>query len=309
MHSVSPYLFRCYNKELDGKKDQRYSTLDNIGRHDLYIILKEFISKLTDVYRILEDEKQVYRFTDMVFDDQQREISGWFNVGAYGIKSEIINVQTGAVDFEKAQNNAEIIKHYVHFFIPRGVNEAMAFMHSYRGVGIKTLFYNLFSSYFTNVTRLVIQMNPLAYDNAVMAWLDATAKEVKLTRFVGLQDIADQIRKLGHHEQELVIRAPRNGDLGKLRDYISGGSEKLSAVEFIEEYGAQVKTVVEMGGKRRTFSVGRNRANPLCEIEVPDEVMLVEGVPELTSIKIWVREIVTEYAIEMYRGFKIRVPT
>ncbi|MEO3682294.1 hypothetical protein ABHN84_08285 [Shewanella vesiculosa] len=307
MHSVSPYLFRCYNKELRGRQDQRYSTLDNIGPHDLYLLLERFITRNSGTYKILEETKQVYQFSDMNYDPNKREISGWFNVGSYGIKTEIINVDTGDVDFEKAQNNAEIIRHYVHFFVPRGFNEAMAFMHAYRGIGIKTLFYSLFSNYFQQITHLVIQMNPLAYDNAVNAWLDATAKEIRLTKFVGLTDIADQVQQLGHHEQELIIKPPRNNGLGKLRDYMTPGSERLAAIEIIGEYGSQIKTVVEINGKKKTFSIGRHSSTPLCEIELSEDVILIEGVPQFDSICNWVKGIIIEYSVTMYPGLNIEV--
>ncbi|GAB1619975.1 hypothetical protein AAOGI_00250 [Agarivorans albus] len=307
MHAISPYLFRCYNKELEGRSDQRYSSLDNIGTKDLYVLLKDFINVNCNAYKIVEDTKQVFQFSGAEFDDNNREITAWFNVGSYGIKTEIINVETGEVDFEKAQNNAEIIRHYVHFFIPRGFNEAMAFLHSYRGIGVKTLFHKLFSNYFQDKTRLVLQMNPLAYDNAVNAWLDATAKEVKLTKFVGLNDIADQVGQLGHSEQELIIKPPRRGNLGRLRDYLTQGSRQLAAIEVIGDYGSQVKTVVELDGKRRTFCVGRNNSNALCEIELDEDVILEEGVPEFNSFRSWVRQIVREYAVRMYPGLELEV--
>ncbi|SFT64827.1 hypothetical protein SAMN04487870_1237 [Pseudoalteromonas sp. DSM 26666] len=307
MHAVAPYLFRCFNRELEGRVEQRYSTLDNLGDKDLFFILRDFLQGNTGAYKIIEETKQVYQFDELQINEQTREIYGWFNVGTYGMKTDIINVATGVVDFEKAKNNAEIIKHYVHYFIPRGFNEAMAFMHSYRGDGVKTLFYNLFLQYFKAQTDLVIQMNPLAYDNAVNAWLDATAKEVKLTKFVGLNDIADQVRLLGHGEQELIIKPPRRGSMGRLRDYLNLDSPHRQAVEIMGEYGAQVKTVVEMNGKRRTFNVGRNKTNALCEIEVDEEVVGDDGVPDFVRINAWVKEIITEYSRTMYPGINIRV--
>jgi hypothetical protein len=281
--------------------------LDNLGDKDLFYLLRDFLQANTGAYKIVEESKQVYQFDDLQINEERREIYGWFNVGAYGMKTDIINVATGEVDFEKAKDNAEIIKHYVHYFIPRGFNEAMAFMHSYRWVGVKTLFYTLFSQYFRDMTGLVIQMNPLAYDNAVNAWLDATAKEVKLTKFVGLNDIADQVRLLGHGEQELIIKPPRRGGMGRLRDYLNPDSPHRQAVEIMGGFGAQVKTVVEMDGKRRTFNVGRNRTSALCEIEVEEDIVGDDGVPDFQRINAWVREIVAEYARTMYPGLNVRV--
>lgn len=307
MHAVAPYLFRCFNNGLEGRIEERYSTLDNLGDKDLFYLLRDFLQANTGGYTVVKESQQVYKFDDLQINEDRREICGWFNVGTYGIKTDIINVDTGDVDFEKAKDNAEIIKHYVHYFIPRGFNEAMAFMHSYRGVGVKTLFYKLFSQYFRDITGLVIQMNPLAYDNAVNAWLDATAKEVKLTKFVGLNDIADQVRLLGHGEQELIIKPPRTGGMGRLRDYLNPNSLHRQAVEIMGDYGAQVKTVVQMNGKRRTFNVGRNRTSALCEIEVEENIVGEDGVPDFQRINTWVREIVAEYAHTMYPGVNVRV--
>lgn len=308
MHSLAPYSFRCYNKDLEGKREQRYSTLDRIGQYDLFNILKIFIRNNSSSYQIKDDTRQVYQFSDITVNEKTREIYGWFNVGYYGIKTDIIDIETGKVDFEKAQNNAEIIKHYMHFYIPKGVNEAMAFLHSYRGNGIKTLFFVLFSTYFKNITKLNLQMNPLAYDKAINAWLDAPAKEVKLTKFVGLKDAADQIRKLGHNEQELIIKPPRKGTLGKLRDYLTRGNDRLQAVEVLSEFGSQVKTVVELNGKKRTFCVGNRSTNTVCEIEIDETVVLDNGVPILDSMTWWVRQISREYAQIMYAGMNLEVP-
>ncbi|SGZ07295.1 Putative uncharacterized protein [Moritella viscosa] len=306
MHSISPYLLRCYNKDNGGRTDQRYSTLDRIGQHDLFYLLQAFIEVNTQLYTIVDDEKLVYLFSNMVFDEQTREIYGWFNVGNYGIKTDIINVDTGNVDFKKAQNNAEIIKHYVHFFIPQGFNEAMAFMHSFRGNGVKTIFHTLFSNYFKEMTELTLQMNPLAYNKAMDAWLNGEAKEVRLIKFAGLPDIADQLRELGHHEQELVIKPKRNLSLGKLKDYLTPNSPQLTAVEVLSEFATQIKTVVEIEGKRRTFCIGKKSSNTVCEIELDDTVILNEGVPEFSSMYLWVGEIITEYTVTLYPGINIR---
>lgn len=169
LHSLSPYSFRCYNGDLEGKRDQRYSHLDKIGQYDLFSLIEMFIEKRSGEYNIIEDSRQVYRFSDMKLDKKKREIYCWFNVGNYGMKTDIIDIKTGKVSYEKAEDNAEIIKHYVHFCIPKGVNEGMAFLHAYRGNGIKTLFHTIFSVFFTNTTRLNLQMNPLAYDKAIHA--------------------------------------------------------------------------------------------------------------------------------------------
>lgn len=113
----------------------------------------------------------------------------------------------------------------------------------------------LFSDYFKRVTNLVIQMNPLAYDKAIEKWMDAITKEIKVTKFHGITDVAEQAKKLGHNEQELIIKPPRNAGLGRLRDYFSRGSEQYQLVEVLKEYGETVKTVVELDNGRKELFI------------------------------------------------------
>ncbi|EAA9217168.1 hypothetical protein EAP12_14085 [Salmonella enterica] len=306
MHALAPYLFRCYNP--NAAREQRYSALSNIRDLDLLDILYDFIQQYNAGYILSEETKQVFRFNEIVRDENNREIYGWFESGYYGTKTDIINIETGDVDFEKTKNNAEIIRYYVHFYIPRDVNEGMAFLHTYRGDGIKTLFMNLFSDYFKRVTNLVIQMNPLAYDKAIEKWMDAIAKEVRVTKFHGVRDVAEQARRLGHNEQELVIKPPRNSGLGRLRDYLSRDSEQYQLVEVLKEYGETVKTVVELGdGRKRTFRIGTNVRGAVCEIIFDKEqVIFNDGMPEITSLNRFVDAVILEYIQLLYRGVAIR---
>ncbi|MCG8612278.1 MAG: hypothetical protein MI864_17285, partial [Pseudomonadales bacterium] len=140
MHSMSPYVIRCFNPAIESnKREDKYCVLNKIGQNDLFNILKAFVSSKSENYQIVEHSQQVYKFSDVVYDEKNRHIWGWFQVGTYGIKTDIINIESGDVDFEKAQNNAEILKHYFHIYIPVGFNESICMMHSYRGHGVKTL--------------------------------------------------------------------------------------------------------------------------------------------------------------------------
>ena len=308
MHTVAPYTIRCFNPAIGAKKiEDNYCVLDKIGDSDLYELLKTFVELYSSNYQIVENSKQVYKFSDITFDGNFRHISGWFQVGAYGIKTDIINIESGEVDFEKAQNNAEILKHYFHIFIPSGFNEAICMMHSYKGHGVKTLFSEIFFPYFNSVTKLNLQMRPLAYEQAIEAWQEANTKELKVTKFVGLTDIADQIKSLGHDEQELIMKPPRKGTLGKLKDYFNKDSEQAQAVEVLSEFGSQVKTVVDLDGKKRTFIVGANAKNSICQIDLDDEVEIKDGIPEIDSIRKWVHQIISDYATSMYPGLKVKV--
>lgn len=307
MHSISPYLIRCFNPAIESKKAKdKYCVLDKIGQHDLYNLLKVFLSAKTENYQLVEDTKQVYKFSELSFNDETRHIYGWFQVGTYGMKTDIINIESGQVDFEKAKNNAEIIKHYLHMYIPAGFNEAICMMHSYRGHGVKTLFTDIFSPYFREATTLNLQLSPLAYEKAIETWQEANTKELKIIKFEGLKDIADQIKNLGHEEQELIMKPPRKGTFGQLKDFFNPNSEQAKIVEVLSELGSQIKTVVELNGKKRTFTVGADALNSVCRIDFDDSVLMQEGAPMIESLNSWILVIINEYVTVMYPGLGVK---
>lgn len=307
MHSISPYLIRCFNPAIEGKVEQRYSNLDKIGQNDLFVLICTFIKNQSGQYQIIEKTKQVYNFSEISIDERYREIYCWFNVGHYGTKTDIIDVTTGKIDYKKTNKNAEIIKHFIKFYIPRNVNEAMCFFHSYRGDGIKTLFSNIFCDYFNEATKLNLQIKPLSYKKAITAWLDAQIKEIRVVKFSGLKDIADQVKHLGHNEQVLSIKPPRKGSFGKFKDYITKDTNEYQMIEVLSDFGSQIKTVVEFEGRKRTFTVGSNASEPIAEIELDDNVILVDGFPELKSIAAWVKEIIKDFNKHIYPGMKMEV--
>jgi hypothetical protein len=305
MHSLSPYLIRCFNPQLSGKNEDKYSVLDKVGQYDTFSLLKNYIESKSEDFSIVEETKQVFRFHQMLIDSDKRIVCGWFQTGHYGIKTDIINISTGKVDFEKAQNNAEIINHFIYFFLPQSFNEGIALLHGLRGNKIKTLFHRLFKEYFKDITKLNFQMNPLSYDKAFKEWQDSNAKEIRLIRFEGFSDIADQIKMLGHEEVEVKLKPPKKSTLGKLKDYFDKDSDQAKAIEVLSPICAQIKTVVELNGKKRTFIVGHSATNSICEIEAPEDLELSHGNPEYNAIKKWCEEISEEFSETMYPGLKV----
>ncbi|TWC15728.1 hypothetical protein FBY06_12291 [Pseudomonas sp. SJZ085] len=309
MHSIAPYSLRCFNPYSDPSKgEDRYAVLDKIGQFDMYQLFKAFIEAQGDKFKIVETTQQVYRFHGMKFYDDKREMVGWFEAGYYGVKNNIIDIETGNVDFEKLQNNAEIIRHYVRFYIPNGFDEGVALLHNYKGNGIKTLLHDLLREHFNKVTKRTFQMNPLAYKKAFKIWEEAVTKEIKLTKFMGMPDITDQLTRLGHKEQQLIVKPPSRGKLGKLKDFFKPGTEEYEVVEFLRPHCAQIKAVAELDGKKRTFTIGRPAEEQICEIIVDeDEVVMVAGNPEPESLHKWCTSLLQEFVGYIYPGLKVKI--
>lgn len=299
MHSISPYSVRCFNQNLLGK--DKYCILNKVGSKDALELLHDFVKSNSTSLLNHQKTKQAYIFSDIKFDGKERKLSGWFNVGSHGMAGEILNIKTGKKDFAKTIDNADMVRHYFQFHFPLNVNEGFCVFHSYRGHGVKTLFSELFSPYFLSQTSLNIQFNPLAYEKAFQAWTDANVKELHVTKFSGLSDVADTAKKLGHYEAKLIIKPEKKGKYwGKFSDFTKKGSESHAMVEYLRGLGSQTKTVVELNGKRRIFVVGPNEENSVCQIELDKTVKMENGVPNFDSIHQWVNDILAEYSKNLY---------
>ncbi|WP_334597472.1 hypothetical protein [Pseudomonas alvandae] len=309
MHAIAPYSIRIFDPNNTAKNiEDRYAILDKVGAHDAFKILADYFNRVDDKFVIVDESKQVYRFKGMKVVPAKRQIAGWFEVGSYGVKNDIIDIKTGKVDYQKTQQNAEIIRHYIRFFVPAGFNEAIAMLHSFKGAGIKTLLHDLLRAEFLKITKLNLQMNPLAYKQAFVAWQKATAKEIRLTRFEGMKDVTDQIKKLGHKEQQLIIKPPSRQSLGQFKDYLNPKSKEYNVVEFLSPMCAHVKVVVELDGKKRTFTIGRPADEQVCEIAIEeDDVVFIAGNPDGNSLHRWCTKILQDLADSTYPKMGVKV--
>lgn len=296
---------------MKGKKDgDPYSPLGAVGSVDLYKVLKDFIESKGEKYHVIKESKQIYSFASFKFDDVKREFRGIVKAGSYGSRTDIVNIETGNVDFKRLEKNAEVLRHYVRFFIPEKLNEGIALLHNQRNIGIKTLLHDLLRVELARVSSRVLQMNPLSYEKAFDEWKKATAKEIKLVRFSGMGTIEDQIKKLGHDEAEhtYIIKAPRKKTLGAFADFLTPGTEQMATVELLTPLCSQVKTVVEMNGRKRTFRLGTNPSNQVCEIDVDeDKVSIIAGNPNMKEFDSWCRILLNEFLSSIYPGMGIKV--
>lgn len=305
MHSVTPYSFRIYNPHAPGsKREDKYVVLNKIGNNDLLEILAEFIDinskKLVDISK----SKHTFLFTDIDIDKKNRTICGNMRSGHYGIGTDIVDTTTGIQEFKKAVRHAELVPYYFQLSIPSDGNEGVALFHSYRGNGTKTLFFDSFSEYFQGKHQFSFQMNPLSYEKAFKEWLSANTKEIRLTRFDTGNDLADRVKGLGHVEAELKLKPKRRSTLGKLQDFFQPDTEQSKLIEVLTPTCKEIKTVVEMNGRKRTITVGSGANQSLCQIDVPDVVTLLDGLPTFPSMQKWCIELSKEFLASIYPDMK-----
>lgn len=305
MHALAPYSLRCYDKNISRRNEDRYHRLDRMGQYDVFELVLGFLNAHKR-YNIVEDTKQVYRFSKINADGNNRIITCWMHSGYYGMKSDIVNIENDAVEFEKTEKHVDVTKYFISFWLPKNVTEGVALMHTVRSDGVKTLFQKEFQPYFSRyVPDRTLQVNVLAYDKALQKWANADTKELTVERFAGYEDIADKLAGIKAHDLEFKIKAKRKNSMGRFFDFFSDKGEHYQLVQSIGELGTSVKAVVLMDGKTRTFRIGPNSRQSLCEIEMPDTVEIEAGVPTYDSIKEWSTDILREYCQYMYNGLRI----
>jgi hypothetical protein len=311
MHAVTPYLLKSFNKYNQETKNRDYFSLSNIRGKDLLELIHKFMTSKSSTVFDFPEEKRVYKFTDIKYDVAQRTVTAFLIAGFYGVKSDILDKDTGMVTFPKSENDAEVLKHFVLFTVPRDKTEGIALFHKSRGVGIKSLFSKLFKPFFNANCNSILQINPYAHTDAISDWAsNARVTELKVSGFVGNSDIADNLANMGECNTEFSIspKVKKRGvkaTFGSLKSFLNldqnPGMKKI--VTFLEGQGKNVRTVAELNGSTRTFEVGTNSKGVVCDVlfaEPDDNVKLVGGQPELKSTRIWAINLTNDILIGVY---------
>lgn len=310
MITISPYSLRSFNKEKkENKENNGYELMDNIkGEFDLFDLTREFCEKNKAVNQKDDDSKIYFELIEFVVDSEERKISFTYNVGEYGSKSNIVDVDTKVVSHEKKTNEAEINEYLFTMYFPKNKDESFLFMQCIRGRGILTKFSDLFRQFYKDKTDLVIQINPLTYQKAMEKWLEGEVKEYKFINFLPFEDKADFKKSLGHDEvrTEYTVR-PRKSKKGFLKRYTLKQvlEEESNIIEVMDDLIARsdkMKVVVELNGKPKTITIGKNASEPVYQIE-PDEGDLEfddGNNPTKESLEKWIDHIYTDFTESMY---------
>lgn len=299
-HALSSYSIRCLNPDdKDGRKRNNHR-LDNICERDLYALLTSFIQSRVE-FKKVESKKQVYKFDEVHFDKVNRVISGWMHYGKYGVRSEIININSNKKEFDKQTQNADMSKFFFQFWIPFGT-DGISLFHTIKKDGVKSIFHSEFQEYFTRVIPgRVLQLNSLTYEKALQKWVNASITEIKALRFKGHTDIADVPTSFGGHHIDYVIRPHKNSRLGKLSSILSESTDEAALVEELDELSDDIVVSLELDGiKKKKLRIGRNSRKALCEIVLTEDVELIDGMPTLSSLRKFSNGILLEFIDKLH---------
>ena len=145
------------------------------------------------------------------------------------------------------------------------------------------------------MTNKNIQINPLTDDKAVLPWLEAETKEIRVIGFTAPRSIEDSISSLGDIDREYVLKPKKNGTFGKFKKFKNKGSEQGKLIEMLSEESTQIKVKVVMEGGTKTFNVGKSERSTMCQIEIDlEKVKVIAGNPEFDSLDSWASDLIKD---------------
>ncbi|WP_338728486.1 hypothetical protein V8687_10915 [Shewanella baltica] len=289
MHSISMYALSVRDPAAKTSENKAGNLkLDNLRGLDILNFLTPLIQNLEIDYVKLTDPiskeelNSVVKVTNPKFDG--RFISGWVEYGHYGVPGKIINVDNSKSVYRKTVKDSDINHLYFCFYVPKNKYRGIALFHKIGTVGVKSVIedrINDDASFPAWSKGLKLHIRPLTKATDTKQWMrKAQVKKIVLERFKDKDkfgDIANRLDSSAHFN--MTITAPRGEVLGSLLDWNS--AEYSETVELLEDMCAEVKSEIEISGKRRVTSLSNTGTESKIEITGAD-VEMQENFPKFS---------------------------
>lgn len=300
MHHVTPYFLKSF-RGIENK-DYRYHVLNRIGSSDLLDVIYDALDSLqSDKYTENTDNKQVYKVSELKKCETNRTVFAWFHMGRYGNRSEIIDLLTSNTTYNKSTNNADVYRFFIAFKLPIDEEYGYSVIHGIRTMGVKTLVYQSIYELLKARTNFSLNMDVASHADVAEEWKNSVTKELVLKRFVVSDDIADQLKSFptsDDFELDLVVRSKRGRNINSnMEDWANSESEYGKFLEYskINNLCSETKMVVELGGKRRTFSLNKDLGEQMSKVDVQEEdVVMEDGNPTYESMTVFCCDLIED---------------
>lgn len=244
----------------------------------------------------IEDEEVNYKY-----------FMGKINSGAYGIESEITNIETNKVVYKKKDKDADIKPFYFFLVIPKKndkyeVEKGIIIFQNIGVYGIKTITMNYLKEYLIKYFNISIYSGNICPE----IFVERLLKDNKINKLIVVKnntssDVSDNIG-IGYGKQEVSYSKLIMKDSMKQK-LINFSKNKNRMFELEDSKYDQVKVNVEdTNGRVRTINL--NNINNLSIIEsVPKEIRLPNGYPDQEKMLEYFKKVTDEYMEKMI--FKI----
>ncbi len=115
------------------------------GTHDVLPVLKDVLSTLSNIN---SDSKQNKSILCQKCEIGGRILRGLVKIGEFGVASELIDHRTGALNYQRSADEADMIPLFYLLYAPPGAQSGIMFLQSTQGRGMKSIFGALIDKYF-----------------------------------------------------------------------------------------------------------------------------------------------------------------
>lgn len=307
---ITVYSVRLQDKELN----QSYLLNDIQGRTFLDLI-NSFSDKHISDYENNEDLEKIFKTEEIekgVYEVEGVELFRYFlgkiKTGAYGYASEIINSNTGELNYSKDIFDAEVMPFYYMVGIPNGeVENGILILQNHGIYGVKTIFQRYLNDFIkdtNNGYNLIIgNIAPRTYVTRFLN--EGILQRIRFLRYDIPQDRSEQlcinngVDSDGY--EEYIIHKPI-GFLGRKRmelDQFLRGQRLVNNIIEIEDFEYDnIKLDFKLGRRNKTINL-KNIDNIIINEDITDLVDLLEGHPTKESIKPILLDTIFDYLKEM----------
>jgi hypothetical protein len=303
-----------YGLSLQNKGENDNLILNALREGNFMDLFRNFANEYGGDYVNNEDLEKVFKvenYNIQVYERDNIELFryaiGKVKTGAYGYSSEIVNTNTGAVNYNKTEDDAEVMPFYFCFCMPIVPSTKGILILQTTGVfGIKSIFNNCLEEYLNrtnNEYRLSIgSITPVPYITRFLQY-----GILQKIRFIRYNIPADRARQLGLNNgveeafEEYTIHKPL-GFVDRKRMEITQcltGQRAINNVIEIADFDYDnIKLDFKMGRKNKTINLS-NIDKIIVNEDITDNLDLINGQPTEESITPVLLETALDYLNDM----------
>lgn len=295
---LDPFAIRILDKSTG-----HYETLNKFtGDQDLLNHLWSIAQSNAGQHNVLTQKEKVYEVEQPVLGE--RTLKGLVRAGKFGVRSDIVDAQTGIDEFQRKLENAELQPYYFAFWIPKGLDEGIAIFQRNGNQSIRESIHRSLVKPFNDHHRnLRLEINKIVdqeYLNEVMSnWRMSRARFIKFGLPADLTDAMAQLHDEDAYRVEVSIQAKQRRDVNlreRILDCIRGRRSYSTILEWRDFEYDDVKIEFERNNKYKTIDV-MDLARLKTGRDVTDDIYYTpDGDPVFDSIDQVSHDLIREIA-------------
>ncbi|HGN1329218.1 TPA: hypothetical protein ACKRF0_002218 [Proteus mirabilis] len=240
---------------------------------------------------------------ELNYDDVNRLIYGYLNVGRYGEKYTVREKSLTSTNTKNIEyNDVEEKKRYILMYLPDSLDTGIIAFHDTERLNAKTCFKKFIESNFQNQSpRLEARVRPLLHKDIPSRIKEADVVEIKAVGFRSSQDDADAMALVGNRlTGEFVIK--NNGlSMGSVVDFITRNKPQTDLIELLEEKSDKIKITASVNGQDKVYTLN-NILSKGISIALDDSDLNLDqnGFPNMGSLHNAIKNEINDYLSDIY---------